>query len=170
MTWSYPTSVIHTASRKDIRLAVGDDVAVSWKRDGPNAREYEHLRIDGFVQLVADTDVILLLFPIWYEFQRVHSKLDLPRVRKYAGRSEPIPVALLVEQVLVHHYCAGGCPVREVCHVHRRRVCTECTPRGPSARGLHVCHDEREYYFILDKRDGFIRDSQDLNDDWLDKV
>jgi len=175
--WSYPTQIVNTSTRKDTRLAIGDDASATWKDD----LELEFLRIDGFVQMDCDGKSFLLAMPIWYERLGDCKSLQLPRVRKYHTRDmkikkgEPIPVHHLQEHVLAAHDCigtskggAGPCKVTRVCHKHHEVKCGLC--RTAVEYGEHLVHNKKRLeYHIVSKEDGFIKDSEVLNLDWMDK-
>ncbi len=183
--WSFPIQLVETSTRKDTRLSIGDDASAMWKDE----LVLEFLRIDSFVQLTVGATSILFLVPIWYERLGECPVLQVPRVRKYHTRNmqilkgEPIPVHLLREQVLAAHDCNGpskgavgarvgkgppACSVARVCHRHLEAKCGSC--QGAVEYGQHLVHTkQRLEYYIVSKQDGFIKDSEQLNLDWMSK-
>ena len=172
VTWDYPIQIVNVNSVKDTRVCVGDDCSVQWR--DPNRPEYA--RVESFIRISCGRHSFVLFYPLWYQIGHEHTHTQFLTLKRYDIRSEAVSVNLISEQVLVAHHCECSAdsklsPCRAItsCKMHGVEDCNSgCDPTQFGTRFVHS--PTRKHYLVVTKEDGFSRDSQSYNLDWMSKI
>ena len=112
-----------------------------------------------------------MFVPQWYGDHPEDKQKNIPVGRLWPVDGKPIPVYHIQEQVMAVHKCSRAgpgtkCEVRNVCSEHRRGNCPTC-----STSERHMVHNwDHKVYYLVSHANGFTREAQQFNVDWLTKI